>query len=363
VPAARPGCGDHLFLATPFRSGLRTVALVSHLDTVFPPEEETRNDFAWRREGDRIYGPGTNDIKGGTALVWLLLAALRETDPALYGSVRWIVALNACEEVDSADFAAACERLVPASTLACLLFEADGGTKDAPALVAARKGRATFTIRVAGRGAHAGAQHAHGANAIVQLARVVERAAALTDYSAGVTVNVGVITGGAVNNRVPHEASATLEMRAHDPAAFAHARAAILTLAGEGTVRSAADDFACRVIVALDDETPPWPANPATERLLAHWQAAGRALGTPVARQERGGLSDGNLLWSCHPTLDGLGPCGENSHCSERSADGSKEPEWVDAASFVPKTILNAAALARLLDPRETAPPTPPRLP
>lgn len=350
VPAARPGCGDHLFLATNFRSGLRTVALVSHLDTVFPPEEETRNGFAWRREGDRIYGPGTNDIKGGTALVWLLLATLRETDPALYGSVRWIVALNACEEVDSVDFGAACERLLPAQTLACLLFEADGGTRDAPALVAARKGRATFTIRVAGRGAHAGGQHERGANAIVELSRVIERVAALTDYAAGVTVNVGVVSGGTVNNRVPHEAVATLEMRAHEPVAFARARSALLALAGEGTLRSADGNFTCRVSVTLDDETPPWPANPATERLLAHWQAAGAELGVPVARQERGGLSDGNVLWQRYPTLDGLGPCGENSHCSERSADGSKEPEWVDAASFVPKAMLNLWALRRILE-------------
>jgi glutamate carboxypeptidase len=72
-------------------------------------------------------------------------------------------------------------------------------------------------------------------------------------------------------------------------------------------------------------------------------------MGLTVQRQERGGLSDGNVLWHRFPTIDGLGPRGEHSHCSERSADGRKVPEWVDVDSFVPKAVMNAQAIARLL--------------
>ena len=64
--------------------------------------------------------------------------------------------------------------------------------------------------------------------------------------------------------------------------------------------------------------------------------------------EERGGLSDGNLLWDLAPTIDGLGPCGDNDHCSERSADGTKEPEYVDLDSFVPKALLNVLAIVDL---------------
>ncbi len=347
-PAAVAGAGEHVFLATPRHKGCPTLTLVSHLDTVFPEEEERRNDFVWRREGRRIYGPGTNDIKGGTALIWLMLAALREVEPAVFSSVNWVVALNACEEVDSADFGAACAEILPADTAACLIFEADGGAEEEWAVVAARKGRATFRVRVEGRGAHAGGGHARGANAIVQLAVVVGRLAAFTDYAAGVTVNVGTIAGGTVNNRVPHAAEATLEMRAFDPEIFARTRAAILALNGKGGVGSA-DGHACQVTVELEDECAPWPVNAGTENLVAEWQAAGAERGMAIRRQERGGLSDGNVLWAHFPTIDGLGPRGEHSHCSERSADGSKVPEWVDAESFVPKAALNVAAIKRLL--------------
>ena len=55
------------------------------------------------------------------------------------------------------------------------------------------------------------------------------------------------------------------------------------------------------------------------------------------------------MLWHAVPTLDGLGPYGDNDHCSERSADGSKLPEYVEVRSFVPKAALNAMAVLRLV--------------
>ena len=63
----------------------------------------------------------------------------------------------------------------------------------------------------------------------------------------------------------------------------------------------------------------------------------------------RGGLSDANYLCCLGPTLDGLGPGGANAHCSERSADGSKLPEFVEVDSFVPKAALDVLGLLRLL--------------
>jgi glutamate carboxypeptidase len=67
--------------------------------------------------------------------------------------------------------------------------------------------------------------------------------------------------------------------------------------------------------------------------------------------EQRGGLSDGNLLWEHVPTLDGLGPTGNNAHCSERAPDGSKEPEFVLLSSLAPKIRLNLAAITRLIAP------------
>ncbi len=350
VKAAEASHGHHLVLKRLADAGAPAIALVSHLDTVFTEEEERRNDFNWRVEGTRIHGPGTNDIKGGTALLHLMLAALQHHDPSTFAQTNWVILLNACEEVISADFGRVARAHVPADARACLVFEADGGDGDDFTLVTARKGRATFRVTVAGRGAHAGGSHRRGANAIVQLAQVVADLAQLTDHAAGLTVNVGSIEGGTVTNRVPHFAAADLEMRAFDAAVYERAKRHILAWNREGAVGSLGDDpFQCRVSVTVLDETVPWPRNPATDRLFALWHQTGAELQMKVRSQERGGLSDGNVLWDAFPTLDGLGPRGECSHCSEKNAAEGKEQEWVDVASFVPKAVLNATALLRLL--------------
>ena len=335
--------GRHLVLKRSWIEGAPTVALISHLDTVYPVEEEVRNNFVWRREGERIYGPGTNDIKGGTVLIHQTLAALAEVHPVEFAETNWVVLLNACEETISEDFGNVCRTQLPPETLACLIFEADGGEGNAYSLVCARKGRATFFIDVEGRGAHAGSQHRAGANAVAELARLVSAVEGFTDYAAGLTLNVGSVRGGTVMNRVPHEAHLEMEMRAFDPAVYAAARQRIFGLAGAGEIPG------CTIRVVLDHETVPWPRNPGTDRLIEIWQSAGTVLGMEIGKQERGGLSDGNVLWNHFPTVDGLGPRGEHSHCSEHSPDGSKVQEWVDVSSFVPKAVLNATAILKLL--------------
>lgn len=349
VASFNPSWGDHLVL-TRAGSTDRTLGMVSHLDTVFPPEEEARHHFHWQPEGDRIFGPGTHDIKGGTVMMWLVLSALRDLWPAAFASMTWRLFWNSSEEVLSHDFGEVClSRLGPAPR-AVLVFEAEGRRGEARRLVVARKGRVTWRATVSGRGAHAGGKHAHGANAIVQLGHTVQQIAALTDYSRHLTFNVGTAQGGCGLNRVPHAAVAEGEFRAFSPTVFAEAKAALQALAGPGAVGSPADGFRCDVQIEFLSQSPPWARNPGSDRLLALWQRAATALGLSVEAEERGGLSDGNLLWHAVPTLDGLGPYGDNDHCSERSADGSKLPEYVEVSSFVPKAALNTLAILGLTD-------------
>lgn len=348
VPSINPAWGDHLIMNRA-GSGPDTLAMVSHLDTVFPPDEEARNQFHWQPEGDRIYGPGTQDIKGGTVMMWLVLAALRDLAPGLLDRVTWRLFWNSSEETLSQDFGEVCLQRLPDKTRAALIFEAEGRREHRRRLVVARKGRATWRLRVSGRGAHAGGKHAYGANAIVQLGHAVQQVAALTDYTRHLTFNVGCISGGGGLNRVPHEATAEGEFRAFSPEVCAAAKSALLGLAGPSWVSSPADGYCCQVAVEILSESRPWPRNAGTERLFSIWQQAGRELGMELEGEERGGLSDGNLLWHAVPTLDGLGPYGDHDHCSERSADGSKRPEFVEVSSFVPKAALNVEALFMLL--------------
>jgi glutamate carboxypeptidase len=316
---------------------------------VFPPEEERANNFHWQVEGDRIFGPGTLDIKGGTIMMWLVLMALRAKAPDRFEEVTWKLFWNSSEECLSPDFEHVCrERLLP-TTLALLIFEAENRIGLNRQMVAARKGRITWKVTVQGRGAHAGGNLRQGASAVMQLARLVQRIEAMTDFSKDLTFNVGRVCGGTVLNRVPHEAIAEGEFRAFSPAVCNVAKAQLMSLAGKGDVRSQADGFPCQIEVELTSESRPWPRNPDTDRLLSVWIDTARELGTSVLAEERGGLSDGNSFWDTVPTFDGLGPWGDNDHCSERSPDGSKLPEFIEISSIVPKAILNTISILKLL--------------
>lgn len=347
VPSVHSGYGDHLVLSRPGRSD-RAIALVSHLDTVFSPEEELRHRFGWQPEGDRIYGPGTHDIKGGTILMWMTLRGLARHAPEALDAVSWRLCFNSSEEVLSADFGDVVRKSLGPHPLAALVFEAEGRAGDVRRLVVARKGRGTWRITVRGRGAHAGVAPGRGANAIAQLALTLQRVHALADPGRDLSVNVGAIRGGSGLNRVPEEAVAEGEFRAFDPAVWEDARSRLAALSGPGEIRSAWDGFPTEVEFELTARSGAWPRNPGSDGLFETWREAGREAGLCLEPEARGGLSDGNHVWNQCPTLDGLGPSGDNDHCSERSADGSKLQEFVLPASFVPKATVNVLALARL---------------
>lgn len=346
VPSTEPTHGSHLYLRRPGATGAQ-VLLVSHLDTVFPPEEELRENFQWEPvpEEGRIYGPGTVDIKGGTVLIWMILGALQRLAPKVFEETNWLIALNASEEVMSADFGVRTAERCPQGAKAVLVYEGGPVVGGDYHLVTSRKGRASYRITAHGKAAHAGSSHAEGINAIVGLADVVKAAAALTNYDDALTVNVGVIHGGTVTNRVPHEATAELEMRAFDPHVLKEAQTAVEALASEGDLSRSEP----RIEVICEGDTPGWPNDERTQQLFQCWVDAAASLDHQVISVPRGGLSDANYLCHLGPTLDGLGPFGANAHCSERSADGTKVPEYVVLASFVPKAAINVLGILKLL--------------
>lgn len=347
VESAHPDYGRHLFLyrrPALMEDSVKPVVLVTHLDTVFPPEEEIRNDFHWRVEADegRIYGPGTVDNKGGTMMIWLMLKVMQETLPEVFERTHWLIAANAAEEVIGSDFAERTREFAPQGARAVLVFEGDPRRGADFQVVTSRKGRTEYRITCTGRAAHAGSTHAEGINAVVELAKILPAVAALTDYSRDVTVNLASMHGGTVLNRVPHEAVADLEIRAFDPAVMGEVESRLLALAE-------ATDAGATIRIECVGRTPGWPGGEGTAKLTQHWQAAASDLGFGVESVSRGGLSDANYLCHLGPTLDALGPCGGNAHCSEWGPSDTKRPEYVENDSFVPKAALNVLALARLL--------------
>jgi glutamate carboxypeptidase len=336
VLSADASRGSHLVCVRKGK-GSGCAALVSHLDTVYPPEEEKERSFYFHVEGDRVYGPGTCDIKGGTLVMYMMMECLKEEYADFFYSHSWYLLFNASEETDSSDFMELCTRVIPPNAKAALVFEAGSSFGKKVNIITARKGRAVFRIESEGRGAHAGSAHHAGINAIVRLCKVINHLTEFTEYSKGITVNTGVIGGGNALNRVPDFAFADVEMRAFAPDAFNETieRIKSLTSRNDGLLLN----------VKLIRTVQPWPVNTLSENLYRIWADAADGLGIETLPEQRGGLSDGNLLWTLFPVIDGLGPAGSNAHSS-----AAPNREFAVLTDFVPKTVLNMLGLIRLME-------------
>lgn len=347
--------GKHLVLTRKGRSDIE-ISCISHLDTVYTSHEEQKNDFSWRVEGDRIYGPGTIDIKGGTIVMFMMLDALNTVMPREFNGITWKLLFNATEEIDSTEFINICTDRMNEKSPACLVFEAGKQDENDIKVVTARKGRAIVKIRTIGKSSHSGVNHAEGANAIVQLAEILNRVHNMTDYEKDITVNIGKITGGTLINRVPNFAEAEIEIRSHTKELFDDVFLKIKDLENYSSISSADNSFSCKTYVELVREAPAWPENDMTNSLLKYWEESGADLGVKITTEKRGGLSDGNFLWNRGPTIDGLGPAGENAHSSEWLPDGTINQEYAVKSSLVLKAVLNAIAVLRIINDNLTPP-------
>ncbi|MEM5775232.1 MAG: M20/M25/M40 family metallo-hydrolase, partial [Anaerolineaceae bacterium] len=187
-------------------SGPGGTLMLCHMDTVWPVGTAAERP-ATLRDGN-LYGPGSEDMKGGIVISLFALRALTELN-LLPEDEKITLILNADEEIGSHSSRAVMEAEALQHRRVFVMEPAvpPGAYKTA------RKGVGDFTVRVKGRATHAGADHANGVNAIEELARQVIVLQGFTNYGTGTTVNVGVIQGGSRSNVVPDEAWAHVDVR------------------------------------------------------------------------------------------------------------------------------------------------------
>jgi glutamate carboxypeptidase len=315
-------CGDHLFWRTGPGSEQAPLLLIGHHDTVFP----SGHFEGFRIEGQRAYGPGTLDMKGGLALIWGVLKVLSDAD--VLGDFPLVLASVADEEVGSLDSRVHLERIARAAQ-AALVFEA-GRERDM--IITQRRGVGTLRVVAKGVAAHSGNEHQKGRNAITSLARFIDCAHSLTDYDRGTTVNTGLISGGTSANTVPAHAEATLDLRfEHVPDAEAlmnRLQRTAQRVALEGTELSFHGGI----------KRLPMERSAASLELFEAYARAQLDAGLGASEAPLvGGGSDGNTVSALGvPTIDGLGPRGRGFHTTD---------EYVELDSFAPK----AEALLRFL--------------
>lgn len=298
----RDGFGDHLIARAPWArvSNAPGVLILSHIDTVHPRGTLAR--FPFRVDGDRAFGPGIYDMKGGAYIAMDAVGQIAAAGGAALPVTHLFVS---DEEVGSPTSRDLIVDLARAAKYVLVTEPArDGGC-----VVTARKGVMRYDVAVHGRPAHAGARHQDGISAIRELARIVLAFEALTDHARGITCNVGQIGGGSGVNVVPALAWAGVDVRAPDAAAVAAVEAFVAGLKPEHPE--------ARIVITGGLNRPPYERRPEIARLFDHARAVAAEMGLELRDVATGGGSDGNFTAALAPTLDGLGVDGRGAHTED----------------------------------------------
>jgi glutamate carboxypeptidase len=275
-------------------------------------------------DGPVLHGPGTYDMKAGVvqALTALdLVAAVGQTP-----SVAPVVLLNSDEEIGSRESTPAIRALSEHADRVLVLEPSLG--RDG-ALKTARKGLGRYTVTVHGKAAHAGLDPTAGASAILELSAVIQALFALNDHERGVTVNVGMVSGGIQPNVIAPESSAVIDVRVLTAAdaSMIDQRIRSLTTTTPGT----------SLTIEGGMGRPPLERTARNAALLDAALRVAADMGLDLPEATAGGGSDGNTASQVAPTLDGLGAVGDGAHADHEQV---YVPGWVDRTALLAALLL-----------------------
>jgi len=275
-------------------SGSGRLLLLGHVDTVHAHEDHR----ALERDGDKLVGSGSVDMKGGDVLA---LGVLRELTRRTEDFEEVALLLVCDEEWRAGDFIHT-QRF--AGWDACLCFEGGELTADGDdAVVVRRKAAGTLRVLAHGRSAHSGSAPENGANALLALASAAQAIAAQHDPAgpAHLSAVPTVVHSGDAFNVVPAAGELLCDLRADALETF-------------DTVLAGLPD---RVDgVRLESEfLRRWPGMDSSAQTAELLQSAAERLGRPIVATARGGASDASYIAPVIGiTIDGLGPCGGGAH-------------------------------------------------
>lgn len=292
--------GGYLLAEAPEASnGRARQLLLGHCDTVWPIG--TLKKMPLVVEDGIMRGPGVFDMKSGLVQGIFALRALRELelDPPLTP----VFLINTDEEIGSFESREVIEAQAKLAGRALILEPASGPSGK---LKTARKGVGGFEVVVRGRAAHAGLEPEKGISAILGLAQLIPTLFAMSEPERGVTVNVGIISGGLQSNVIAPESRAEVDVRVPtmDDAARIEAQIRALAPPLPGTTIEVTGGF----------ERPPLERTPANRALWLAAQQTGAEFGWTLEECTVGGGSDGNYTSLHTATLDGLGAVGDGAH-------------------------------------------------
>ncbi|MCO6418502.1 M20 family metallopeptidase [Siccirubricoccus sp. KC 17139] len=301
------------------------IVLMGHRDTVFPKGEPTRRPFTVK---DGIaYGPGVADMKAGLVMNMFVLAAFKKFG----GAPGPLLGLfTGDEEIGSPEGR---EVIEAAAREARVVFNSEPGRPNG-GVVTGRKGGVFSIFEIEGKAAHSGGNFEAGISAIEELARKIQAIHALTDLQRGITLNVGLVSGGQSVNTVAPWAQGQIDLRYVEPADRDEVMTKIEAIIAKSFVPGT------KAKLTIRGEFLPLTQSPAAAKLFEMYRGAASESGLAITGEFSGGCADSGFTAAVGaPTICAVGPVGGKAHSPE---------EYLEVASLVPRAQAAARAILRL---------------
>jgi glutamate carboxypeptidase len=278
-------------------AGAPGILIAGHMDTVHPIG--TLRKLPWRREGDKCFGPGIFDMKGGN---YAALEAIRQLSAAAIATPLPVTfLLTPDEEVGTPSARELIEAEASRNKYVLVPEPALGNI----GVVTGRYAIARFNLETTGKASHAGARLAAGRSAIREMARQILAIDAMTTEDC--TFSVGIVHGGQWVNCVASSCRGEALSMAK--------RQADLDLGVKRMLALSATHDDVVFTVTRGVTRPVWEPNGATLALYETARSIARELGFDITHGSAGGGSDANFTGAMGiATLDGLGLRGADAH-------------------------------------------------
>src|SRR5271163_4538447 len=321
--AGRQGFGGCVRAKFPHaKQGEPGILIAGHLDTVHPTG--TIEKLKWRREGDKCFGPGIFDMKGGN---YLALEAIRQLARAAIATPLPVTVLFTPDEEVGTPSA---RDLIEAEARRNKYVLVPEPGRPNNGVVTGRYAIARFNLEATGRPSHAGSTLSSGRSAIREMARQILVIDGMT--SEDCTFSVGIVHGGQWVNCVASSCRGEALSMAKRQADLDSGVERMLALSGTN------DDVTFTVTRGVT--RPVWEPNAATLELYERAREIARHIGVDITHGSAGGGSDANFTGAMGiATLDGLGLRGADAHTLN---------EHIEIDSLVERGRLIAGLLATL---------------
>ena len=273
--------------------------LIGHADTVWPVG--TLDKMPWQIDDNVIRGPGVYDMKAGIVMMQLAIKIIKELD--LRPILRPVIMITSDEETGSRDSWDEIEKIAQ-NVDRVFVPEPSMGLEGK--IKTERKGSGRYQIKVKGKEAHSGIEPEEGANAILEMAHIIKKVDNLNDYKNGISLNVGLISGGKAVNIVPGECSIEVDFRYLKKSDGEKIDDKIKSFKPELRETS--------IIIEGGLRRPPVVKNERNQKLWKLAQNCAQELDLRVEEGLSGGGSDGSITSQFTATLDGMGAVGEGAH-------------------------------------------------